>query len=70
MQQLKSGFKRTANWNKCQLDPKTYTQSQCLNHLIDPRFQGVNRPFVSSFENKNGRTSHSEFYLRKVEIKY
>ena len=52
------------------MDPKTYAQIQYLNHLIDPRFQGANRPFVLSFENKNGRTPHSEFYLRKMEIKY
>ena len=27
LQQLKSGFKRTINWNKYQSDPKTYTQT-------------------------------------------
>ena len=26
LQQLKSGFKRTTNWNKYQSDPKTYTK--------------------------------------------
>ena len=26
-QQLKSGFKRTINWNKYQSDPKKYTQT-------------------------------------------
>ena len=69
LQQLKSGFKRTINWNKYQSDPKTYAQNQYLNHLVDPSFQGVNRLFVLSFENENGRTSHSEYYLPKVEIK-
>ena len=38
--------------------------------MIDPSFQGVNRLFVLSFENENGRTSHSEYYLPKVEIRY
>ena len=66
LQQLKSGFKRTINWNKYQSDPKTYTQNQYLNHLVDPSFQGVNGPFVLSFENKNSRTSHSEYCLPKV----
>ena len=42
LQQLKSGFKRTINWNKYQSDPKTYAQNQYLTHLIDPSFQGVN----------------------------
>ena len=69
LQQLKSGFRRTINWNKYQSDPKTYAQSSYLNHLINPSFQGVNRLFVLSFENENDRTSHSTYYLPKVEIK-
>ena len=40
-----------------------------LNFLINPSFQGVNRRFVLPFENENGRTSHSTYYLPKVEIK-
>ena len=68
-QQSKSGFKRTINWYKYQSDPKSYAQSRYLNHLVDPNFQGVNKLFVLSFENENGRTSHSENYLPKVEIK-
>ena len=67
--QLKSGFKRTITWNKYQLDQKKYAQNQYLNHLDDPIFQEVNRRFVLSFKNENGRTSHSEYYLPKVEIK-
>ena len=59
LQQLKSGFKRIINWNKYQSDPKTYTKNRYLNHLVNPSFQGVNRPFVSDFENENDRTSHS-----------
>ena len=63
LQQLKSGFKRTINWNKYQSDPKTYAQNQYLNHLVGPSFQGVNRLFVLSFESENGRTSNSEYYF-------
>ena len=69
LQQLKSGFKRTINWNKYQSDPKTYAQNQYFNDFVNPSFQEVNRLFVLSFENENGRTSHSEYYLPKVEIK-
>ena len=69
LQQLKSGFKRTINWNKYQSDPKTYAQSRYLNHLVNPSFQGVNRLFVLSFENEGDRASHSNYYLTKVEIK-
>ena len=41
LQQLKSGFKRTINWNKYESNIKTYAQNRYLNHLINPSFQGV-----------------------------
>ena len=69
LQQLKSGFKRTINWNKYESSIKTFAQNRCLNYLINPSFQGLNRIFVLCFENKNDRTSHSTYYLPKVEIK-
>ena len=69
LQQLKSGFKRIINWNKYESSVKTFAQNRYLNYLINPSFQGVNRLFVLSFENENDRTSHSTYYLPKVEIK-
>ena len=69
LQQLKSGFKRTINWNQYQSDPKTYAQKKYLNHLVNSSFQGINRLFVLSFENEDDRTSHANYYLSKVEIK-
>ena len=69
LQHLKSGFKRTINWNKYQSSIKTYAQNRYLNHLIDPSFQGVRILFVLSFKNENDRTLHSTHYLPKVEIK-
>ena len=69
LQQLKSGFKRTINWNKYESNIKTFAQNRYLNHLINPGFQGVKRLFVLSFENENNRTSHSTYYLPKVETK-
>ena len=68
LQQLKSGFKRTINWNKYESNIKTFAQNRYLNHLINPSFQGVNRLFVLSFENEDQRKSHSTYYLSKVEI--
>ena len=68
-QQLKSGFRRTINWNKYQSDPKTYAQNRYLNHLFNPTFQIVNRHLVLSFENEDDRISHSNYYPPKVEIK-
>ena len=35
----------------------------------DSSFQEVNRLFALSFENTNGRTWHSGYYLPKLEIK-
>ena len=69
LQQLKSGFKKTISWNKYESSIKTFVQNRYLNYLINPSFQGVNRLFVLSFENENDRTSHSTYYLPKVEIK-
>ena len=48
---------------------KPFAQNRYLNHLINPSSHGVNRLFVLSFENENDWTSHSTYYLPKVEIK-
>ena len=69
LEQLKSGFKRTINWYK--YDPKVSVEvpKPYLYFLINPSFQGVNRLFVLSFENKDDRTVHTKHYLPTVEIK-
>ena len=69
LQQLKSGFQKAISWNKYQSSIKTFAQNRYLNYLINPSFQGINRLFVLSFEKENDRTSHSTYYLPKVEIK-
>ena len=69
LQQLKFGSKGTINWNKYQSDPRPYKRNTYLNHLVDRSFQGMNRVFVSSFENKADRRSHSSYYPPKVTIK-
>ena len=69
LQELKSGFKRTINWNKCQPKVSPERQNQCLHFLIDPSFQGVNRLSVLSFENEDDRKVHAGYYLAKVKIK-
>ena len=69
LEQLKSYLKRTINWNKYQSKISTEAQNQYLDFLINPRFQGVNKRFVLSFENETDRTSYSGSYLPKVEIK-
>ena len=69
LQQLKSVFKRTIEWNEYESNVKTFAKNRYLNYLIKPNFQGVNRLFALSSENENDRTSHSTYYLPKVEIK-
>ena len=44
LQQLKSGFKRTINWNKYLSKPELLAKNPNLNHLIETSFQGLNRP--------------------------
>ena len=67
LEQLKPGLKRTINWNK--YDPKVTTQASnpYLDFLVEPSFQGVNRLFVLSFENNEGRTVHKKYYFPTVE---
>ena len=43
---LKSGFKRTINWNKYIAKPELLRGNTNLNHLVEPNFQGVNRLFL------------------------
>ena len=45
------------------------TKTNYSNYLIDPTFTKVNRLFVLSFENEEGRTSFWKYYVPKVEIK-
>ena len=68
LQQLKSDFKKVINWNKYLSKPELLAQN--LNHLVEPSFQGVNRPFFFlAFENDNQRSSTRRYNLPTVEIK-
>ena len=67
MEQLKTGFERTITWNKYRSEMSNQTKNNNLHYLIDPTFTNVNRLFVLSYE--NDRTSFSEYYVPKVEIK-
>ena len=51
---VKSGFKRTINWNKCQSKLSTERPNQYFYYLIDPSFQGL---------------SYKWYYLLIVKIK-
>ena len=55
LEQLKSRFKRTIKWNKYRSEVTKQTKSNNFNYLIGPTFNKVNRLFVLSFENEDGR---------------
>ena len=69
--QLKSGFKRTINWNKYLSKPELLPQNKNLNYLIEPSFQGVNRLFLLAFEHDDNdkRISIKRYYIPNIEIK-
>ena len=69
LKQLESGFKRIINWNKYLHKTTNQARNRYLDFLIDPSFQGVNRLFVLSFKDDDGRNSHEQYYLPTVEIK-
>ena len=57
LKQLESGFKRTINWKNYQFKTINQVQNRYLYFLIDPSFQGVNRLFILSFKDEDGRES-------------
>ena len=62
LQQLKSGIKRTINWNKYTSKPELSRQNAQINNLVEPSFQVINRLFILSFENDAQRISSSKRY--------
>ena len=69
LKQLESGFKRIINWNRYQSKVTGQAKNRYLDFLNDPSFQGINRIFVSSFENRSDRELDIGFFFPKVEIK-
>ena len=69
LQQFKSGFKRTINWDKYQSKVTTQIPNPYLDYLIDSSFQEVNRLFVWSFGNNACTAILKKYYFPTVEIK-
>ena len=69
LKQLESAFKKTINLNKYQPEINTLPQNRYANYLIDPSFQGVNRLFISPFENETDKEVQTNYCLPTVEIK-
>ena len=72
LEQLKSGFKRTVEWNKYRSQMTIQINNNNLNYLIDPTLTKVNRFFVLSFA-RNAEGDHgdsfSHCYVPYVKIK-
>ena len=69
LEQLKSGFRITIKWNKYMSQMSNQNKNNNFNYLIDTTFSNVNRLFVLSFENEDGRTSYYKYYVPSVEMK-
>ena len=69
LEQLKTRFKITVLWNKYRSQISNQTVNNNSNYLIDPTFTKVNRLFVLAFENEEHRSSFSDYYVPKIEIK-
>ena len=70
MQQLKSGFKRTINWNTCHSKTEPLNApNPDLDFLIDSSFQGVNRIFVLPVNANDNRIGHSGYYPPTAKVK-
>ena len=66
LEKLKSGSKKTINWNKYQSKESIDDRNlNILDYLVDPSFQGVNRRFVLWFESNEDRATHTKgiFFL-------
>ena len=61
--QLKSGYKRTINWNKYLSQQELLAQNPNSNHLVQLSFQGINRLFVLAFEDDVQRTNSKRYNL-------
>ena len=60
LKKLESDFKRTINWNKYLAKTANQAQGRYSDFLIYPSFQGVNRLFVLSSKEVNGRESQKQ----------
>ena len=67
-QQLKSEFKRRINWNRCQSKTSTQVLNQHLDYLIKSNIQGVNRPFILTFDVNPNRSVNYRYYLPTIKI--
>ena len=58
VKQVESGFKRTIYWNMYLAKTTNQARNRYFDYLIDPSFLGVNRLFILSLKDDDGRESH------------
>ena len=58
VKQVESGFKRTIFWNMYLAKTTNQARNRYFDYLIDPSFLGVNRLFILSLKDDDGRESH------------
>ena len=68
LEQQKTGFKGTIKWNKYRSEMSNQNKTDNLNYLVHSTFTNVNRLFVLSFENEEGRTSFFRYHTATIEI--
>ena len=61
---IKNKFQKKINWNNYQSKATVQTQNQYSDYLIDPSFQGVDRPFLLLFENDTHHTSYMRYFFK------
>ena len=68
-EQIKSGFKRTINWNKyySKTEPLNALNSY-LDILIEPSFQRLKILFVLPYHTLDSRTAHSKCHLPTAKV--
>ena len=64
LEQLKSGFKRTGNWNEYQSNVTTQEQNQYLDYLIDRSFQELIGFLVSHMKIMHTEQVTSDFFFQ------
>ena len=62
-------LKRTIKWKKITSKLELLRQNRNWNDLVESSFQGINRPFVLSFEIDAQRISSKRYCIPNVEIK-
>ena len=63
IQQLKSGFEITINWNNIQSKVITQAPDEYWDYVINPSFQTVNRHFVLTFDIDANKLGQAKYYL-------